>query len=51
MVGACVLLVGTLTLVAVVVVGRASSHDAEAAPDTASAHAKPAAMTPANKVK
>jgi hypothetical protein len=53
MVGACVLLVGTLTLVAVVVVGRAASRDAEAVPDTASAHAKPAATAPReqNKVK
>jgi hypothetical protein len=51
MVGACVLLVGTLTLIAVVVVGRAASHDAEAVSDTPSAQASPAAGVPAHKVK
>ena len=51
MVGACVLLVGTLTLVAVVVVGRAASRDADAVSDTTSSQAKPAAAAPATKVK
>jgi hypothetical protein len=51
MVGACVLLVGTLTLVAVVVVGRAASHDADTVSDTTSAQAKPPTAMPANKVK
>lgn len=51
MVGACVLLVGTLTLAAVVFVGRAASHDADAVSDTTSSQARPAAAAHANKVK
>jgi hypothetical protein len=51
MVGACVLLVGTLTLVAVFAVGRATPHESDTSAEPTAAQAKPAALTPTTKTK
>ncbi len=50
MVGACVLLVGTLTVVAFVAVGHATPHDSDTSAESAPS-AKPAPPPPAAKAK